>query len=225
MQSTIVSPNDVDPIGFRKDGRPIFPIMGGAPDGDEGASGSLLDGDDEESEDESREDESSDDDTEDDPNDPSKWDAERTKEEIRKRNVENSKLRKRTKDAEDKAAKWDEYQKSLLSKEERLAAEAAESGTTASKLADENNRLRVRLETGLTERQVARLVGSNYDELLEDAEAFKADLPPEKEAPAPRKTPSGSKLKGGLNPADDEDAEDNPLKLADRAIERRPTFF
>lgn len=219
MRSTIVTMRNprtgelIEPIMFRANGTPVFPIMGGAPDADD--DGGADDTEDEDSD--SDEDQESDDaDTE----DEGPVDLKRVKEDLSKRNSENRALRKRLKDAEDAAAKWAEHQKSQMSKEERLAAEAAEKGTAASNMALENARLKVQLATGLTERQVARLVGSDFDELLADAEAFKAEagITPKddkKDEPPARRTPAGNKLKGGLNPSDDEDPDgDDPAKLA-----------
>src|SRR5699024_11608581 len=51
-------------------------------------------------------------------------------------------------------------------------AKTKNAGSTNSELQAENDRLKIQLQTGLNDRQVARLVGDTLEEKLADAEAY-----------------------------------------------------
>lgn len=117
-------------------------------------------------------------------------------EKIRKVNSENANLRKRAKDAEQKAAGGDEATKQ------------------AAALAAENMRLKVGLKHGLPEAVVDRLKGETEEELLADAQALLELL-------APKAPPSQSPRSplGGAGAA--RDAEETDLsKIGERMFRR-----
>lgn len=127
----------------------------------------------------------------DEPTDPAKL-----LEKIRKVNSENANLRKRAKDAEQKAANGDEASKQ------------------AAALAAENLRLKVGIKHGLPEAVVDRLKGETEEELLADAQALLELL-------APKAPPSQSPRAplGGAGAA--RDVEETDLsKIGERMFRR-----
>lgn len=100
---------------------------------------------------------------------------------------------------------------------QRLERELAEARTqleTSAADARKNDLLKVQLETGLSEKQVSRLTGDDYDALLEDAKAYAEENDialkgdevegDQVEEPAVRRTPV--RVRNVLDPADVKDA-------------------
>lgn len=57
----------------------------------------------------------------------------------------------------------------------KLTTSSKDKGSKAAELEKENLRLKVQLNTGLSDRQVARLVGDDFDALMQDAEAYASE--------------------------------------------------
>ena len=62
--------------------------------------------------------------------------------------------------------------KTLQERLKESNAKTKNAGSTNSELQAENDRLKIQLQTGLNDRQVARLVGDTLEEKLADAEAY-----------------------------------------------------
>lgn len=156
------------------------------------------------------------DDTEDDDEEP--FDLERAKRAISKKNREAQGLRRQLKAAEDKASKWDEYQKEKLSAEERLAAEIADAKKAASDAQAELLRTKVQVKRpDLTEAQIKRLVGDSVDELVADAEELFG--PAEPKTTKKSSTPNPDEVTGGRDVREEPD-EFDPKKIV-ASIRRR----
>lgn len=125
------------------------------------------------------------------------FDSTKALEKIRKLNSEAINLRKRAKDAEEKAAGADQ------------------STQQAQALAAENLRLKVGLKHGLPEAIIDRLKGENEEELLADAEQLLALLSPK----APPSNRPRIALKGGADPTAEPD-ETDVSKLGARMFRR-----
>lgn len=141
-----------------------------------------------------------------------KWDPDRAKAAMSKKNRENESLRRRLKELEDRDRILREIEDKGKSDTERLTERATKESEKATKLELENNRLQLRLELGLTADQAARVTGDNYDDMKADAEELLKLFQPSKgdEADKPTKTtekrrPAADALKGGLKPNDGDD--------------------
>lgn len=62
--------------------------------------------------------------------------------------------------------------KTLQDRNRDLSSQKKSAGSTNSELQAENDRLKIQLQTGLNDKQVARLVGDTLEEKLADAEAY-----------------------------------------------------
>lgn len=82
-------------------------------------------------------------------------------------------------DAEEQREREGETEADKLRRENEKLKADKDAATAAT--ARENDLLKVRLETGLTEKQVKRLVGNDFDELLADAKELAAELKPANE--------------------------------------------
>lgn len=180
------------PLGYGKRG-PIWPILGAADD-----DGSQEEPDD--SGDDKAGDKSADKDTggkggdgsQEEPDDGGDgFDAAKALEKIKKLNSENSNLRKRAKEAEDKA-------KGADGSSERIKA-----------LEAENLRYRVGVKNGLPDWLIDRLKGDTEEEILADAEKLLQNL----NAGKGTSRKPAEKLRGGGDPTDEPD-ESDPAKLA-----------
>lgn len=60
----------------------------------------------------------------------------------------------------------------LKSRNKDLAAQKKDAGSGTAELKAENLKLKVQLNTGLNDRQIARLTGDTFDEMMEDAAAY-----------------------------------------------------
>src|SRR5699024_2361821 len=60
----------------------------------------------------------------------------------------------------------------LKSRNKDLVAQKKNAGSGAKELEAENLKLKVQIETGLSDKQIARLNGGTLDEMLEDAAAY-----------------------------------------------------
>lgn len=156
-----------------------------------------------------------------DPKDDETFDEERAKAKIAKANSEAAGLRKRLKEAEEKAGKYDELQNEGKSEAEKLTSERDSAKSEASKAKLDAARFRVALDKGLTASQAKRLVGENEEELTADADELLKDLGSgdAKEGDTKDDGPGGRKpteaLKGGGNP--DAGADDiDPAKAVER---------
>lgn len=129
--------------------------------------------------------------------DEDQFDSTKALEKIRKLNSEASNLRKRAKEAEEKAAGADESA-------QRLPA-----------LEAENLRLRVGLKHGLPDAIVDRLKGDTEEDLLADAEALLKILSPQR-PPSNRPTDA---LRGGGDPTQEPEETDLD-KLGSRMFRR-----
>lgn len=86
--------------------------------------------------------------------------------------------------------------KKLQDRLTKLTSDSKDKGSRAGELEKENLRLKVQLNTGLSDRQVARLVGSDFDELMADAEAYAEE--------------TGIELRSFIEPADAGTPGDDP---------------
>lgn len=210
----------LEPIYTTKSGRVIYPMLGGAEDEDEDEKdddeSDEDEGDDDKEEDDKDEDSDDDSSDADDEEDLSKWTPAQFKKHAKKLRSEAAGLRKRLKEAEPGSKAWAEYQKSLKSKEEQLAGEVSEKDKNLAETRRENWLLKIQIKTGLSDKQLGRLKGDDFDELLADAKEFIADNPGAVGTPKPRKTPGAKDLRGGSDPSDDKDNEEDPAKLASR---------
>lgn len=213
VHPTLLDPRTGEPleaIGVIN-GKVIWPMMGGAPDEDDD------DQDDDGGDDEGQE---PDDDTDDDGQDDGGQG--KGKRALHKKNSENRNLRQRLTRAEEDAQKWRDYQASQKTDQEKQADRLTEAETRLGTVENENVRLRIALDKGLTLKQALRLVGDTEEELTADADEFLAEL-----GVTTDKTDKTSKvknrprtaLKGGGRP-DDEPDETDPRKLA-AAVPRR----
>lgn len=137
-----------------------------------------------------------------DPADPEgedeKFDLERALAKIRKQNSEAENLRKRAKEAEEKAAGSDE-------KDSRIKA-----------LEAENLRIRVGAKHGLPEELIERLRGETEEEILADAEKLLAFVAPTRRPPTDKPT---ERLRGGTAPTA-EPEETDVSKIGERMFRR-----
>lgn len=150
-------------------------------------------------------------------NEPEPFDEERAKAKIRKANSEAEQLRKRLKDAEAKAAKYDELEDANKSEQQKLADKVAEAERKAQEAEARALRFEVAHERGLTAAQAKRLVGTTREELDADAtellDSFKApEADGDKGGAGPARKPTEN-LRGGGAP-NEEPEETDPLKLA-----------
>lgn len=201
VHPTLLDPRTGEPleaIGWFR-GRPLWPMMGGAPEPGEN------DDQDDEDDDEGQE---PDDDADDDQDDDAKDDDAKGRRAVKKKNSENVNLRKRLKAAEDRLREIDDAGKSESEKNAERLAELE-------KQAADLPRLRVALRKGLTEQQAARLVGTTEEELEADADAYLEELgvTSKTDKTDKVKTRPRTALKGGSKP-DDEPDETDPRKLA-----------
>lgn len=144
--------------------------------------------------------------------DGEKFDKDRALAKIKKTNSENAALRKRL-DEFEKAQK----EAADAKKDDLTKAQEAQASMQAQldKANLENDRLRVALAKGLTEKQAARLVGTTREELEADADDFLGDLAPaKKDYPDPVPGKPREKLPRGGGDPDDEVVETDPAKLA-----------
>lgn len=159
-----------------------------------------------------------------------KWDPERAKAAMSKKNRENESLRRRLKELEARDEKLRQIEDKDKSDTERLTERATQAAEKAKTLELEYNRLQLRLELGLTAEQAARVSGDNYDDMKADAEELLKLFQPAKgdEADKPKTTetkrkPAAESLKGGLKPGD-EDKGTNADALVDRIYKNSHLF-
>ncbi len=126
------------------------------------------------------------------------FDADRAREKIRKANSEAVALRKRAKEAEEKATA------------------NADAGEKVTALEAEILRMRVALKHGLPESLAERLKGTTEEELLADAEKL-LDLLGGKKPPTQQPK---ERLRGGGDPTRDADPTANVDKFAEEAFRR-----
>ena len=151
------------------------------------------------------------------------FDPDRAQAKIRKANAEARALRERLKAAEEKAAKYDEWQETQKSEQQR-AAEALEAAEKRAHDAEQRLlRLEVAAEKGLTPAQARRLVGTTRGELEADADELlescgtPTPTPPPGEA-VPRRPREALRPGGRGEPEPPE--ETDPRKLAARVPRR-----
>lgn len=60
----------------------------------------------------------------------------------------------------------------LKARNKDLLSKSKDAGKGSKELREENLKLQVQIQTGLNDRQIARLTGDTLDEMLEDAEAY-----------------------------------------------------
>lgn len=109
------------PVGFRKSGAPIWPIMGAAPDDDEGGDGTDDSEDTDEGDDEDEGDEDEDD-------DEAKEEAERKRKanaESKRHRIENKRLKKQLDEQDSKLKEFEDKDKDELTKASESAKELA----------------------------------------------------------------------------------------------------
>lgn len=160
-----------------------------------------------------------------DPNDEELFDKDRAKAAMSKKNRENQNLRSRLTKAEDrltkaeeKAALWDEYERTKLTAEQRFAADLQAERDRAAQLATELLHTKVRVERpDLTEAQIKRLVGDTVEDLVADAEELfgKPDTKQTKRSV----TPKPEEVSGGNKPR--EEPEDLDPRAIVKNIRRR----
>lgn len=147
------------------------------------------------------------------------FDVERAKAKIAKANAEAAALRKRLKEAEEKATKYDELQDSERSELEKAAERIAAAEAKAQEAELALLRYEVGADKGLTPAQAKRLTGTTREELESDAdelrEAFGGD-DSKKPTPPPSRRPVPH-LRGGLDPEGDDDVIDAG-KVADSIL-------
>lgn len=107
------------------------------------------------------------------------FDEERAKAKIAKANAEAANLRKRLKEAEDKAARLDELENADKSEVEKLTAKLAEYERKAQEAEQRALRAEVAAAKGLTAAQAKRLVGSSLEELEADADELLESFKPQ----------------------------------------------
>lgn len=150
------------------------------------------------------------------------FDPDRAQAKIRKANAEARALRERLKAAEEKAAKYDEWQETQKSEQQR-AAEAREAAEKRARDAEQQLlRLEVAIAKGLTPAQARRLQGETREELESDADAlleeFGAMTGPLPGDTVPRR-PREALRPGGRGEPDPPE-ETDPRKLASRVPRR-----
>lgn len=145
--------------------------------------------------------------------DGEKYDKDRALAKIKKTNQEAAALRKRLADFEKAEKDAADAKKDDLTKAQEAQA-SMQSDLDKARL--ENDRLRVAISKGLSEKQAARLVGSTREELEADADDFLADLAPadKKGDPDPRSGKPRENLPRGGGDPEDEVTETDPDKLA-----------
>jgi len=112
------------------------------------------------------------------------FDADRAKAKITKANSEAAALRKRLKEAEEKAARLDEIENASKSEAERFAERIAAAERAAADAEQRALRVEVAAAAGLTPAQAKRLVGSTREELEADAADLLATFtPPDPQTP------------------------------------------
>lgn len=153
------------------------------------------------------------------------WDEARAKADLAKKNREAQNLRKRLKEAEEKASKYDDLENAQKSESEKLNEKAADLEKRATTAERDAARLRVALNKGLTATQAKRLVGDTEEELEADADELLADFSPkedEKEKDKEDEAPEADsqrrpkeRLRPGAAPSAEPEAND-PKSLANR---------
>jgi hypothetical protein len=129
------------------------------------------------------------------------FDKARAQAKINKVNREAQSLRDRLKLAEEKAAKLDAIEREKLSKEDKLAAELADSQKAFEELKSELLRAKVQAKRpDITDAQVKRLVGTSVEELLEDAQELFGDYTPPRKTVTKSVTPKEDEVEGGNKP-------------------------
>lgn len=161
-----------------------------------------------------------------DPNapDPEPFDEERAKAKIAKANQEAASLRKRAKEAEDKAnaleARLNELEGKDKSEIEKLTAKLAEYERKAQEAEQRALRAEVAASKGLTPAQAKRLVGSTLEELEADADELLESFKPQEGSddggnPPPTSGRPAENLRGGTDPTQEPEITD-PAKLAEQ---------
>lgn len=142
-----------------------------------------------------------------------KFDKDRALAKIRKQNSEAAALRKRLEAFEKAQKDADDAKKDDLTKAQE-AQTSMQSNLDKERL--ENDRLRVAISKGLSEKQAARLVGTTREELEADADDFLADLKPsdKKADPDPVSGKPRENLPRGGGDPETEVTETDPDKLA-----------
>lgn len=133
------------------------------------------------------------------------FDEQRAKEKINKANQEAANLRKRLKEAEAKAKKYDEHEEATKSEQQKAADAIAQATKKAEAAEARALRLEVAAEHGLSPAQAKRLVGDTREELEADAEELLGSFKPnesEEEDPLIPRTLPGERLRGDGNKPD-----------------------
>lgn len=129
------------------------------------------------------------------------FDKARAQAKINKVNREAQSLRDRLKAAEEKAARLDEIEREKLSKEDKLAADLADSQKAFEDLKSELLRAKVQAKRpDITDAQVKRLVGTSVEELLEDAQELFGEFTPVRKTVTKTVTPNPDEVEGGSTP-------------------------
>lgn len=157
----------------------------------------------------------------DDEGDDEEFDEARAKAKIKKTNREAENLRKRLKkEQEERAAEQAELQKyrdERKTDSEKLTERATGAEQKLVALQQEYDRMVIKNEFGLTDAQVKRLVGTNIDELREDAEQYVEEN--NIKGPGKKAAPRASEVTGGRTPKETANKPD-PVALAAK-IRRR----
>src|SRR5699024_2636255 len=98
--------------------------------------------------------------------------------------------------------------KTLQDRNRDLSSQKKSAGSTNSELQAENDRLKIQLQTGLNDKQVARLVGDTLEEKLPDAEAYAEE--------------TGIELRSFFD-SEDEGTPQDPAGAEDDEDEEKPT--
>jgi hypothetical protein len=153
--------------------------------------------------------------------DEGKFDAERAKAALNKKNSENANLRKRLKELEPLAEEAKQLKEASRSESEKLTDAKTTAEKDAASAKAEAARLRVALKKGLTEVQAKRLIGETEEELEADADellaSFKKDDDP-KSGDDPKDDPKRvpkEKTTPGSVPEVNPEEETDPRKLAE----------
>lgn len=209
VHPTLIDPATGEPLEALAvlGGRPVWPVIGGAEDGDDAEP----DGDDELDSPEEPDDKPDGDDKK-----PEPFDEARFQKALNKKNSENANLRKRLAELEPLAAKAKELEDAGKSESERLTERASSAEERANAAEQKALRLEVAMEKGLTPAQARRLVGATKEELEEDADDLLASFAPSKDGKTTSKVVGRPKEKlprGGGDP-DEPIEETDPRKLA-----------
>ena len=150
-----------------------------------------------------------------DDSDDGEFDRKQAMDKIHKSNREAQSLRKQLREAQEKAAKYDEYESSQKTELQRAIERAEAAEKSATEFKQSKLRMDVALAKGLDAAQAKRLVGETQEDLEADAdELLTAFGKSDSSDDGARRRRPASELRGGSDPTSGSGANLTPDQLA-----------